>query len=85
MVVSSTIEGESEEGFIVRSRKVVKEVLRPMLAFRREDFPNLSDEQFKELTMTANGVHASDSPASAEKEVNNLFPDYFEAEENENQ
>lgn len=81
MVVSSKVEGESEEEFIVRSRKVVKEVLRPALAFNRSKFAQLSDEDFKELTMTANGVHASDSPASAEREINNLFPDYFDGKE----
>ena len=80
MVVSSKIENETEEDFIVRSRKVVKEVLRPALAFNRKKFAFLSDEQFQELSMTANGIHASDSPASAEREINNLFPDYFACE-----
>lgn len=82
MVVSSKIENETEEEFIVRSRQVVKEVLRPALTFNRQKFAFLSDTDFKELTMTANGIHASDSPASAEREINNLFPNYFE---NENQ
>ncbi len=77
MVVSSKIDGESEEDFITRSRKVVKEVLRPALALCREDFAELSDGDFKELTMTANGIHASDKPESAVKEINNLFPNYF--------
>lgn len=81
MVVASTIEGETEEEFIVRSRKVVKEVLRPALTFNRNKFAILSDEDFKELTMTANGIHASDSPASAEREINNLFSGFFEEKE----
>lgn len=83
MVVSSTDPKETEEEFIARSRKVVKEVLRPALAFKRSDFPNLSDEDFKELTMTANGIHASDSPASAEREIGNIFPEYFDEMERE--
>ena len=74
MVVSSKIENESQADFIVRSRKVVKEVLRPALTFNREKFKFLSDEDFKEVAMTANGIHASDSPAAAEREVNNFFP-----------
>lgn len=83
MVVSSKDKNETEEDFIVRSRKVVKEVLRPALTFNREKFAKLSDEDFKELTMTANGIHASDKPESAVKEINNLFPDYFGASEKE--
>ena len=75
MVVSSKLD-ENEEDFIVRSRKVVKEVLRPALALTREDFASLSDEDFKELTLTANGIHASDKPESAEKEITNLFPNF---------
>lgn len=77
MVVSSKIEGETEEEFIKRSRQVVKEIIRPVLAFRRTQYLYLSEKDFKELTMTANGIHASDSPASAEREINNLFPEYF--------
>lgn len=77
MVVSSKIEDESEAEFIARSRKLVKEVIRPALTFNREKFKFLSDENFKELTMTANGIHASDSPSSAIREINNFFPKYF--------
>jgi len=80
MVVSSKIKDESQADFIVRSRKVVKEVLRPALTFNREKFSYLSDKDFKELTMTANGIHASDSPASAEREVNNFFPTFLNNE-----
>ena len=68
---------ESEADFITRSRAVVKEVLRPTLALSREDYAQLSDEDFKELCMTANGIHASDKPESAVNEINNLFPEYF--------
>lgn len=77
MVVSSKLD-EDEQEFITRSRQVVKEVLRPALAFKREDFAYLSDEDYKELTMTANGIHASDKPESAVKEINNLFPGYLD-------
>ena len=84
MVVSSKCEKENQEDFIVRSRKVVKEVLRPALTFKREKFAFLSDEDFKEVTITANGVHASDSPASARREINNFFPGFF-ADENDNE
>lgn len=83
MVVSSTRENESEEEFITRSRKVVKEVLRPALTFNRDKFKYLSDEDFKEVCMTANGIHASDSPASAEREINNFFPEFFAENEME--
>lgn len=83
MVASSTIEGETEQEFITRSRKVVKEVLRPALTFNRAKFAQLSDEDFKELTMTANGVHASDSPASAMREIENMFPECFDFSEQE--
>ncbi|MBP3345073.1 MAG: hypothetical protein J6K97_02600 [Clostridia bacterium] len=76
MVVTSA-KDETEEEFITRSRAVVKEVLRPALTLKREDFAALSDEEYKELTMTANGIHASDKPESAVKEINNLFPKYF--------
>lgn len=77
MVVTSTDENETEDEFITRTRKLVKEVIRPMLAFTREDFPDLSNEDFKELTMTANGIHASDSGKAAIREINNLFPGHF--------
>ena len=77
MVVTSTDENETEDEFIARTRKLVKEELRPMLAFSREDYSELSDEDFKELTMTANGIHASDSGKSAIREINNLFPGHF--------
>lgn len=83
MVVTSTRENESEEEFIARSRQVVKEVLRPALTFNRNKFKFLSDEDFKEVCMTANGIHASDSPASAVREVNNFFPDFFAENEME--
>lgn len=81
MIVSSKLTNESEEEFIARSRQVVKEVLRPALTFNRQKFAKLSDKDFKELTMTANGIHASDKPSSAEKEINNLFPNYFDERE----
>lgn len=81
MVVTSGLENETEEEFIARSRKVVKEVLRPALSFNRRKFPKLSDEEFKELTMTANGIHASDSPESAKREIENLFPGYIPEQE----
>jgi len=77
MVVTSMDENENEEEFIARTRKLVKEVIRPMLAFTREEFSDLSEEDFKELTMTANGIHASDSGKSAIREINNLFPRHF--------
>jgi nucleoside-diphosphate kinase len=77
MVATSAIEDENEEEFITRSRQVVKEKIRPELCFKREEFPKLSDEDFKELTMTANVLHASDSPESAKREIKNLFPKYF--------
>lgn len=75
MVVSSKLD-ESEDEFITRSRQVVKQVLRPALAFKREDYVSLSDEDYKELTMTANGIHASDKPESAVREIANLFPNF---------
>lgn len=78
MVVASTNLNENEEDFIVRSRKLVKEVLRPEMELNRIDFNMLSDEDFKELKTTANGIHASDSGESARREINNLFPNYFE-------
>lgn len=81
MVVSSTKENENEEEFITRSRKVVKEVIRPMLALKRENYKYLSEEDFKEVSMTANGIHASDSPKSAEREINNFFPEFFDEKE----
>ena len=77
MVVTSLDENETEEEFISRTRKLVKEKIRPMLAFTREEFPDLSEEDFKELTMTANGIHASDSGKAAIREINNLFPGHF--------
>ena len=83
MVVSSKIENENEADFITRSRKVVKEVLRPALAFKREKLNFLSEEQYKELIMTANGVHASDSPESAEREIENFFPGFLAEKEEE--
>ena len=36
------------------------------------------DNYFKEVAMTANGIHASDSPEAAEREINNFFPEYFD-------
>ena len=81
MVVSSTIKNETEDEFIARTRKLVKEVIRPMLAFSSEDYAYLSDDDFRELTMTANGIHASDSGKSAIREINNLFPNQFNLEE----
>lgn len=83
MVVSSGIANETEEEFIIRSRQVVKEQLRPILALKRADYAHLSDEDFKELSITANGVHASDSPASAIREINNLMPSFASASERE--
>ena len=80
MVVTSLDENETEDEFIARTRKLVKEEIRPMLAFTREEFPDLSDEDFKELVMTANGIHASDSGKSAIREINNLFPGHFKFE-----
>lgn len=75
MVVASANKNETEENFITRSREVVKTQLRPALEFNRRDF-NLSDADFNELTKTANGIHASDSPASAKREIKNLCPSY---------
>lgn len=72
MQVSSNL-NESEENFITRTRTLVKEVIRPKFALKREDFKDLSNEDFEELTKTANVLHASDSPASAEREIKNLF------------
>ena len=72
MQVSSNL-NESEESFITRTRALVKEVIRPKFALKREDFKGLSNEDFEELTKTANVLHASDSPASAEREIKNLF------------
>ena len=72
MVVSSEIE-ETEKEFIERTRKLVKEVLRPSLALSREKYKILSDEEFNQLTTTANVIHASDSPESAQEEILNLF------------
>lgn len=83
MVVTSTRKNESEQEFIDRSRKVIKEQIRPMLTFKREKMKFLSDEDYKEVTMTANGMHASDSPASAKREINNFFPEFFAENEME--
>ena len=64
---------ETEKEFIERTRKLVKEVLRPSLALSREKYKILSDEEFNQLTTTANVIHASDSPESAQEEILNLF------------
>lgn len=72
MLVSS-LKDESEEDFITRTRALVKEVIRPKFALKREAFKALSDEDFEELTKTANVLHASDSPVSAEREIKNLL------------
>ncbi len=72
MVVSSEIE-ETEQEFIDRTRSLVKEVLRPSFALSREKYKILTDEEFEQLTTTANVIHASDSPKSAREEILNLF------------
>lgn len=73
MIVSSTRPNEAEDEFITRSRAVVKEIIRPRIELKAEHF-DLSPEDFKELKCTANGLHASDCAASAEREINNMFP-----------
>ena len=64
---------ESEESFIARTRALVKNVIRPKFVLEKEDFKNLTTEDFEELTKTANVLHASDSPESASREIENLF------------
>ena len=73
MIASSNIQEETEEQFIERSRKVVKEILRPAIALKRENFFEYTEEEFKEIIATANGIHASDSPQSAKREIENFF------------
>lgn len=82
MVVSSAIKNESEQDFITRSRKVVKEILRPEFELNKQNLgdhiknpnilKNIKDEDLKEVFMTANVIHASDSPESAKREIGNM-------------
>lgn len=73
MEVSGT-KDETPEVFISRTRALVKESIRTGFALKREDYPELSNEEFKELSMTANVIHASDSPESAIREIANMSP-----------
>ena len=82
MVVSSTNKNESEEDFIKRTRKVVKETIRPSFELNKDNLKNfvqnpevlkgLKDEDLKEVFITANVIHASDSPESAKREIENM-------------
>ena len=82
MVVSSTLKDEAEQDFITRSRKVVKETLRPGFELNKQNLKdhiknpsvlkNIKDEDLKEVFITANVIHASDSPESAKREIENM-------------
>ncbi|MBQ8451528.1 MAG: hypothetical protein IJ538_01970 [Clostridia bacterium] len=82
MLISSSNADELEPDFILRTRKLVKEVLRPMFELQNDDprFESLklNAEEIKEIKMTANGIHASDGPESAYREVIHFFPNYAE-------
>lgn len=73
MIVESTRAKETYEDFIQRVRKLVKEIIRPQFALKKEDFAFLTDDEFDNICKTANVMHASDSPAAAQKEIDNLF------------
>lgn len=79
LVIKSNISKEFYEDFIQRVRKLVKEIIRPKFALKKEKFKSLTQEEFENICKTANVMHASDSPTAAQKEISNLFENHTTA------
>lgn len=79
LIIESTITKETYEDFIQRVRKLVKEIIRPKFALKKEKFKSLTQEEFENICKTANVMHASDSPTAAQKEISNLFENHTTA------
>lgn len=75
MVVSSEKMEETEPEFIARTRSLVEKTIRPLFGLKQGDI-YAAAEEFDEIRKTANVIHASDSQASAKREIANMFPQF---------